>query len=61
MHKCNAKINDLSADKINAGTISADRIGANTITAAKINTTDLTLPTNAGEKDGHHVRLLARE
>ena len=48
----NAKINDLSADKINAGTISADRIGANTITAAKINTTDLTLPTNGGEKTG---------
>jgi hypothetical protein len=48
----NAKINDLSADKINAGTISADRIGANTITATKINTTDLSLPSNGGEKTG---------
>jgi len=48
----NAKINDLNAGKINAGTISADRIGANTITAAKINTTDLSLPSNGGEKTG---------
>ena len=48
----NAKINDLNASKINAGTISADRIGANTITAAKINTTDLSLPSNGGQKTG---------
>lgn len=33
----NAKIANLSADKINAGTLSADRIGANTLTAEKIN------------------------
>ena len=32
----NAKIANLNASKINAGTISADRIGANSITAAKI-------------------------
>ncbi len=37
----NAKIANLSADKITAGTLSADRIGANTLTADKINGNNL--------------------
>ena len=37
----NAKIADLSADKITTGTLAADRIGANSITADKINGTNL--------------------
>jgi len=44
-----AFIRNLSADKINAGTLSADRIGANTITVGKLNFTPLTAGQAAGD------------